>query len=157
MDSRTVADIEGDLLVRRVQALTMKWKIYLELRVLNHDLKSTYKPKHEFHPPVALTWQILDVLMIRVDNLGEFASVHLFLEHPHAHFFGELVSRLGVGAHDATYGRAPVACPRAWTQIRQTECDTWRFGTRININIALWFRTACCSSIQSFTFSRARK
>ena len=31
-----------------------------------------------------LSWEVFDVLVVCVDDLGELATVHLFLKHPHA-------------------------------------------------------------------------
>ena len=54
----------------------------------------------------------LDVLVLRVDDLSELATIHLLLEHPHLDLGLEPLGEPGgVGANKPGDGRAPVTAP----------------------------------------------
>lgn len=51
--------------------------------------------------------KILDVLVIRVDDVGELAAVHRLLKHPHVDRGVEALVLGSVGTHDLGDGGAP--------------------------------------------------
>lgn len=55
-----------------------------------------------------VTRQVLDILVVRVDDLRELAPVHHLLKHPHVDGGDKPVVFGGVGSHDLGNGRAPV-------------------------------------------------
>lgn len=64
--------------------------------------------------------QVLDVLMLRVDDLGEPPAAHLLLQHPHVHRVLEGAQPCRIAAHDLGDGRAPA----------QGGTEPWAGGTR---------------------------
>lgn len=52
--------------------------------------------------------QVLDVLMVSVDDLCQFATVHHLLKHPHGHSVVKLGVVSNIGAYYFGNGRAPV-------------------------------------------------
>lgn len=55
-----------------------------------------------------MTRQVLDILMVRVDDLCEFAPVHRLLKHPHVDSGDKPVVFGRIGSHNLGNGRAPV-------------------------------------------------
>lgn len=55
-----------------------------------------------------VTRQVLDILVVRVDDLRELAPVHHLLKHPHVDGGDEPVVFGRVGSHNLGNGRAPV-------------------------------------------------
>ena len=63
---------------------------------------------HEW-PPRRAYRQVLDVLVLGVDDVGQVLAVHLLLEDPHVHVVLELIGAEHVAADDLGDRRAPVA------------------------------------------------
>lgn len=69
------------------------------------------------------SWEIFDVLMLGVDDLGQVASVDLLLKDPHLDLVVILVEELDVASNDLGDSGTPVA--------RSNESDLFRHGVNV--------------------------